>query len=147
MKKRVIWVLIVVLLLALSLGFAGCQYIGKITGGGFLYDKNNAKVTFGFNVQSEDGINAKGQFQLVDHSKKPPQIIHGTFEGKLFGLAGGKCTIKNLEGKDGTYDFTLRAEDKGEPGNSDKIWVEIYIPGPNLKYSGTIDGGNIQVHE
>jgi len=137
MRTRLSLGLVLVLILALSIGLAGC----KITGGGFL-DECDGKVNFGFNAQFK-GDDVKGQFQLVDHSTKPVTRVHGTFEGQMGSAAGGLCTVNGL----GPYPFSLYVEDEGEPGIDDYISVRIYIPGPDLKYKGTIDGGNIQVHK
>ena len=60
--------------------------------------------------------------------------------------ACGVCTIKGLDGE-GPYKFTLWVDDEGEPGIDDGIRVRLYIPDPDLKYSGRIDGGNIQAHK
>jgi hypothetical protein len=136
-----------VLVLIVTLGF-GCVLPSKavITGGGWL-EECDAKVNFGFNVQATqvEGMDydIKGQFQLVDHSGKPPTRIHGTFEGKAGQAASGFCTIN---GGEPTF-FTLYVMDWGEPAMFDYIKVRVYIPGPDLEYSGIIDGGNIQVHK
>ena len=145
MKTKLAVVLVLVLIL--TLGF-GCVYPSKatITGGGWL-EECDAKVNFGFNVQATQvegsDYDIKGQFQLVDHSFKPPLRIHGTFEGKMGSAASGFCTING----EGPFFFTLCVDDNGEPGIFDYMKVRLYVPGPDLKYSGTIDGGNIQVHK
>jgi len=142
MKTKLAVGLALVLIFTLSVGLMGCG----VTGGGFLGERGD-KVTFGFNVQltEEDGVN--GQFQLVDRDEKPPTRIHGTFDGVLYipfvgYVAGGLCTING----DGSYAFTLYADDNGEPG-IDGDYICLVIPGAGLVYEGTIDGGNIQVHE
>jgi len=135
-----------VLVLIVGLGF-GCIYPSKavITGGGWL-EECDSKVNFGFNVQATQvegsDYDIKGQFQLVDHSTKPVTRIHGTFEGKYGQAASGECRING----EGPFFFTLCVDDWGEPGMFDYMKVRVYIPGPDLKFSGKIDGGNIQVH-
>jgi hypothetical protein len=148
--KLAVWL---VLVLMVTLGF-GCLLPadGAITGGGFLENCQGDKVTFGFTVKGtqvgdcgNDEYDVKGQFQLVDHAEG--LIIHGTFDGfsALSQKAWGECTVKGSECLEGPYDFTLYALDAGEPGMNDYIKVCIEIPGPDLKFKGTLDGGNIQV--
>jgi len=136
--------LVLVLIVTLGLGCLPSKAI--ITGGGWL-DECDSKVNFGFNVQATqvEGMDydIKGQFQLVDHSTRPVTRIHGTFEGKFGSFAMGECMING----EGPHTFYLDVEDEGEPGVDDCIWVRIKIPGPDLYYSGKIDGGNIQIHE
>ncbi len=38
-------------------------------------------------------------------------------------------------------------DDDGEPGNLDRLRVRVYIPGPDLFYEDTLQGGNIQVKD
>ena len=136
-----------VLVLIVTLGF-GCLLPadGAMTGGGFLENCQGDKATFGFNVKGTqvgegDNYDVKGQFQLVDHAEK--LRIHGTFCGfsALLGIAWGECRVN----REGPFDFTLYAFDAGEPGINDYISVLIEVKGPDLKYKGTLDGGNIQV--
>jgi len=141
MKTKLAVVLALVLIFTLSVGLMGC----KVTGGGFLQESEE-RVNFGFNVQlTEAGVT--GQFQLVVHDEKPPTRIHGTFDGVLYipfvgYVAGGLCTING----EGSYPFTLYADDNGEPGIGGD-YICLVIPGDGRHYEGTIAGGNIQVHE
>jgi hypothetical protein len=139
MKTKLALGLVLVLILSLSVGLMGC----KVTGGGFLENREGDKATFGFNVQGTTLDDVKGKFQLVDHSFKPPLRIHGTFFGMLGSMALGECTING----EGPFLFQLYVDDAGEPGIDDYIYVRLFIPGPDLEYEGIIDGGNIQVHE
>lgn len=151
MKTKLAVALALVLILTLS---ASCVYPSKavVTGGGWL-EECDSKVNFGFNVQATlveltrfgADYDIKGQFQLVDHSEKPPKRIHGTFYGydESESVAVGWCTIDG----EGPYNFYLQVEDAGEPGIDDYIWVKLEISGSDIIYEGTIDGGNIQVHE
>ena len=152
MKTKLAVGLVVVLMVTLGLGCFPTD--GAMTGGGFLENCEGDKATFGFTVKGAqvgegDDYDVKGQFQLVDHARK--LIIHGTFSGfsALSQIAWGECRVKGLEcGDVGPHDFTLYAFDAGEPGIYDYISVRIDIPkccGKDLKYKGTLDGGNIQV--
>jgi hypothetical protein len=148
MKGKMIIGLVGVVAIALCAGLVGCvPPPDKVTGGGWLYTDRyeESKVNFGFNVKSDDGfLTATGQFNLVDHSTKPPTRVHGTFEGKLGQTAAGTCTING----EGPYVFTLVVGDEGEPGTDDWVRVRVYIPGPvqDLRYEGYLQGGNIQFH-
>lgn len=142
--------LVLVLMFTLGLGCGVFPTDGAITGGGFLENCQGDKSTFGFTVKGTqtgpgDCYDVKGQFQLVDHAGG--LIIHGTFDGfsAMQEKAWGECTIKGSDCYEGPYDFTLYALDVDEPGTNDYIKVCIEIPGPDLKYKGTLDGGNIQV--
>jgi len=151
MKNKLAVGLALALILTLSVGLMGCE--GTVTGGGFLGERGD-KVTFGFsfNASGESifDYDVEGQFQLVDHNDRPPTRIHGTFYGILGNAASGLCTIKGPY-PEGPHPFTLYVEDWGEPGIDDYIYVYLVIPGGgsgnDLVYEGTIDGGNIQVHE
>jgi hypothetical protein len=150
MKKKLLFGVVLVMVAALSLGLVGCVAIpDKATGGGFLENEcTGAKVTFGFNVQDTGDWCAKGQFQLVDHDDGT--CIHGSFDHftwTLFGggLAWGVCSVTSSD-TNGEYPFYIYVDDNGEPGVDDYIKVTVVIPGPDIKYKGTIDGGNIQLH-
>jgi hypothetical protein len=145
MKTKLALGLVLALILTLSFG---CIFPtdGAMTGGGFLENCQGDKVSFGFTVKgtqvgSGDNYDVKGQLQLVDHAEK--LRIHGTFSGfsAISQIAWGECKING----EGPFDFTLYACDAGEPGTNDYISVRIEISGPDLKYKGTLDGGNIQV--
>ena len=163
MKTKLGVGLVLISILALSIGLMGCAGDMHGTGGGFIEDCNGDKVTFGFNFHAtgdRSDFVAKGQFQLVDHSVKPPLRIHGTFDDvdrfwlPLIGtqyLAEGMCEIKG----EGSFKFYLYAFDDGEPGIDDFVYVHLVIPGGggfkgidnDLIYHGMIDGGNLQMHE
>ena len=159
MKSKLAMGLVLASILILSVGLMGCvgDMIG--TGGGFL-EECEGKVSFGFNFHatgSSSDYDVKGEFQLVDHGEKPPLRIHGTFEEvdslyiPLVGfqyVAKGLCTIKHPGGVYGPTSFCLYAYDAGEPGiDDDFVWIKLSIPGPDIVYSGKLDGGNIQIHE
>ena len=159
--KRILYMFGILLLVAVFvLGMAGCKVPSvKTTGGGwFIDDCTGHKVTFGFTaIPTGEDLDAKGQFQLIDHFTKPPTRIHGMFDKmKKVSMVGdttefeGKCSI------DGEWEFTLKIwfTDKGEPGADSGDEIKIKIEGwrpENSRcccydYKGTLEGGNIQVH-
>jgi len=114
---------------------------GKVTGGGQI-DKD---TNFGFTVQSPDGITIKGQLEYQD---KYMNINLHSVEITILKInrAGTKATFSGtatINGRSG-YTFRVEVEDNGEPGNKDKFTITI----PELKYTktGTLTGGNIQIH-
>ena len=162
--------LAVLLVAVLAMVGAGC----KTTGGGWFNDVDDGKVTFGFNAQSTDGdtdapppqpppgwetMAAKGQFQMVVHDTKTR--MHGTFTGTWVSSQtggesyfGGTCSVNG----EAPEPFFIQCRDLGEPGFSEGDQIIIVIgtddpgawvldPSSYLLYSGTLGGGNIQVHK
>ena len=141
---KVKYILVAILIAALALGGVGCKVTG---GGGFTNSAFNQppnKITFGFNAQvSEEDGTVKGQLQLVDHGTKPPTKVHGTFEGmSVAGNWAGTCTVNG----EGPYLLELFVVDAGEPGPDAGDFINIWVDG-TLKYSGFLEGGNIQFHK
>ena len=140
MKKK--YLLVGLLIMALAFAGVGCS---KVTGGGHFTNaalgEPPDQVTLGFNAQvSEDGT-VKGQFQLVDHGTKPPTKVHGTFDGADIDGWQGTCTVNG----EGPYPITAAFIDAGEPGPEAGDLVNVWIDG-QLRYSGFLEGGNIQSH-
>jgi hypothetical protein len=139
---KIKYILVALLIVALAALGTGC----KITGGGHFtnepFGQPLGEVNFGFNAHaSEDGV-VKGQFQLVDHSTKPPTRVHGTFEGMATaGIWDGTCTVNG----EGPYPLQVVAQDAGEPGPDAGDFINVFIDGA-LMYSGYLEGGNIQAH-
>jgi VCBS repeat-containing protein len=110
----------------------------KVTGGGSI-GKN---VNFGFEVQSKDG-DVKGELEFQDkeadiklHSISITTLtVRGDEEEAAFEGIG------KIDGKE--YEFTAEVEDNGK-GKKDKFTIEI--PERNYHVSGTLSGGNIQIH-
>ncbi len=146
---RVKLALSILLVAALALFGTGCN---KATGGGKFTDEwTGNKVTFGFNGQPTSGgetpfVNAKGQFQLVDHGTKTN--IHGTFTGtydsndETASWFSGTCSI-NGEGEN--Y-FDVTVTDLSKPGIGAGDYIVVLITGVGT-YQGYLEGGNIQVHK
>ena len=108
----------------------------KVTGGGWI---TAAKHDFGFNAQSSGGV-SKGNVNYQD--KETGQHLKGA---DVTGVAcrGPNATIVGTGTWDGVdVSFTVRVHDDGEPGDADTFSIQI---GAYSK-SGTLGGGNIQIH-
>jgi len=175
MKKLLKYVSCLAILLMVIVLFTGCKVTGGgwfpnednngNSGGGeptitvsSVGNINGAKCTFGFNAQGTktgEGLfdwEYKGQFQFKDHGtgKKihigEMMLVWGFDDGTLFGGT-------DKEGK-GVAVFVT---DMGEPGpgagDAIKIWYDLDVgslfdpPDWVPDWAGTIEGGNIQVHE
>jgi len=137
--------LVVILAVALTLGTVACV---PVTGGGWI-SPEGTKINFGFtaepNWETPCPWDAIGQFQLNDHSTKPPKRIHGTF--KIFSMEElfdegcmiyeGECRIKVKGQEDTVEDFVIMVWDEGEPGVSAEDEIEVWIDG-SLAYSGVL---------
>lgn len=152
MKFKLTTVLALLLLVALMVVGVGCS---KATGGGWFLDEEGDLVTFGFTAQPVDSdevegtIAAKGQFQLVDHSTKPPTRIHGTFTAtdaatdEWASVFEGTCSIDG----EGGHALVVGFRDEGEPGPDAGDAIAVYVDGDDDPlYEAYLGGGNIRVH-
>ena len=138
------------------------------------YGYDTTKVTFGFNAKPvgeptlifSDSYygdyyrqDAKGQMQVNLHDLGLK--IHGTFTYMEYADPSspyhnpeesadfrGTCTLKGIPGQ-----FYAKYYDRGEPGASAGDYVQVYAWASDstgyadIQFSGTIDGGNIQLHK
>lgn len=119
-----------------------------MTGGGKLGTGRDI-ATFGFNAGSRGGGGLHGQLQYNDHADGLK--VHnlsidsfGLINGTTCVTFSGSARVNNVEG----YSFTVnQACDNGEPG-VEKDTFDISVSGPGLSYSrsGTLTGGNLQLH-
>jgi hypothetical protein len=118
-----------------------------MTGGGKLGTGRDI-ATFGFNAGSRGGV-LHGQLQYIDHAASLK--VH-SLSIDSFGLSGetpcvtfsGSARVNNVDG----YSFTVnQACDNGEPGIGQDTF-DISVSGPGVAYSrsGTLTGGNLQLH-
>jgi hypothetical protein len=118
-----------------------------MTGGGKLGTGRDI-ATFGFNAGSRGGA-LHGQLQYIDHATSLK--VH-SLSIDSFGLVGeascvtfsGSARVNNADG----YSFTVnQACDNGEPGVGHDTF-DISVSGPGVAYSrsGTLTGGNLQLH-
>jgi len=118
-----------------------------MTGGGKLGTGRDI-ATFGFNAGSRGGV-LHGQLQYIDHAASLK--VH-SLSIDSFGLTGetpcvtfsGSARVNNADG----YSFTVnRACDNGEPGvGHDTFDISVSGPGVSYSRSGTLTGGNLQLH-
>jgi hypothetical protein len=157
-KLSLIGMIVVAVLLVASMAVSLACLVPsvKTTGGGWFINEgcvSEGRVTFGLNViPTGEGDEVKGQFQLVDHSDKPPTRIHGTFDElrwvSMFGMSTEFEGTFSING-DGPYDFRVEFTDKGEPGVDPGDEIKVKIFGWECRgsdYKGTLGGGNIQIH-
>ena len=119
---------------------------GKVTSGQANLDND---TNAGFNVQSGNGTEFKGQLQFSDkleeiklHSYSmtalsvDPTRTTATFKGTAM--------VNGVEG----YTFKVTVKDNGEPGTGDSFLIVIKDPANATVYAkgATLTGGNIQIH-
>ena len=120
---------------------------GKVTAGGAQLDKD---VNFGFNIQSEDGVDFKGQLQYNDKASdiklhSDEMILLSVDPAKIHAIFTGTASIGQQSG----FTFTIKIQDNGEPGTNDYFSITIFDSGGSSIYQkdGILEKGNIQVHE
>jgi hypothetical protein len=119
-----------------------------MTGGGRLGTGRDI-ATFGFNAGSRDGAGPHGQLQYDDHAQslKVHSLSIDSFElisGTTCVTFSGGARVNNVDG----YSFSVnQACDNGEPGVG-RDTFDISVSGPGISYSrsGTLTGGNLQLH-
>ncbi len=119
-----------------------------MTGGGKLGTGRDI-ATFGFNAGSREGGGLHGQLQYTDHARS--LNVHslsidsfGLITGTACVSFSGSARVNNVEG----YSFTVnQACDNGEPGvGHDTFAISVSGPGVSYSRSGTLTGGNLQLH-
>jgi hypothetical protein len=118
-----------------------------MTGGGKLGTGRDI-ATFGFNVGSRGGGGLHGQLQYNDHAKGLK--VHSLSIDSFDLISGTTCVTFSGSARvnDGDGSFTVKqACDNGEPGVG-KDTLDISVSGPGISYSrsGTLTGGNLQLH-
>ena len=119
-----------------------------MTGGGKLGTDRDI-ATFGFNAGSRGAGGLHGQLQYIDHAAglKVHSLSIDSF-GLIAGTScvsfSGSARVNNADG----YRFTVnRACDNGEPGvGRDTFDISVSGPGVSYSRSGTLTGGNLQLH-
>jgi hypothetical protein len=118
-----------------------------MTGGGKLGTGRDI-ATFGFNAGSRGGV-LHGQLQYIDHAANLK--VHslsidsfGLITGTPCVTFSGSARVNNADG----YSFTVnQACDNGEPGvGHDTFDISVSGPGVSYSRSGTLTGGNLQLH-
>ena len=144
--------------------------LGFTTGGGsFYWPGSNDRTTFGYTMKyNKKATKVQGNLVLIRHL--PDGSIYRLKSNAIDGLAlgeessfgwasfSGKTTYKEpswLEAQ-GNYTFTAYVEDHGEPGSSDRFWIEVRDKDGNVvadlsvasgapANAETLQGGNIVV--
>jgi hypothetical protein len=119
-----------------------------MTGGGKLGTGRDI-ATFGFNAGARDGGRLHGQLQYTDHaaSLRVHSLSIDSFDlmtGTSCVTFSGSARVNNVDG----HSFTVhQACDNGEPGVG-RDTLDISVSGPGISYarSGTLTGGNLQLH-
>ncbi len=165
MKNILKFGLVLLLLLSVLVIGVGCD---KMSGGGWFLDMDSGnKITVGFNAQALDEyysepdevLQAKGQFQLIDHGTK--DRIHCEFvatgEGDMDGkpwvsFFGGPATLNGEGGYVAGVEFHDNV-DYGQSGKGDLVTVVLLdaenpdFNNPVRSYGGFLSGGNARQHE
>jgi len=118
-----------------------------MTGGGKLGTGRDI-ATFGFNAGSRGGAGLHGQLQYNDHAQslKVHSLSIDSFEliSSTCVTFSGSARVNNVDG----YGFTVNSAcDNGEPGvGHDSFDISVSGPGVSYSRSGTLTGGNLQLH-
>ena len=118
-----------------------------MTGGGKLGTGRDI-ATFGFNAGSRGGV-LHGELQYIDHAGSLK--VHSLSVDSFAVIAGTPCVTfsgsARVNGADG-YSYTVnQACDNGEPGiGHDTFDISVSGPGVSYSRSGTLTGGNLQLH-
>ena len=135
----------------------------RITGGGKL-DGGRDFATFGFNARPD-----QGHVEWVQHclngTNDAPTCSLGSFTFHQSTVTGygaeaadrdhcrvwsgsGEAKFKDQASTDGTFDFTAKACDFGEPGHGkDFICFDMVDAAAAYHREGMLTGGNIQLHK
>ena len=141
MKKLLKYAVCLAMLVMVLALLTGCA--DKATGGGWFYEVcDGNKVTFGFNVQRVDECVYKGQLQAVNHETKDKIHIN-----EITLMSQVWFDTIDFVGKDkGDRWVNVTVTDKGEPGASEGDWIVIIHEEYGI-WAGSLEGGNIQLHE
>ena len=144
--------------------------LGFTTGGGWFYwPGTNDRTTFGYTMKyNKKATNIQGNLILIRHlsdgsiyrlkSNAVDGLALGEESGFGWAAFSGKATYQApswLE-PEGNYTFTVYVEDHGDPGSSDRMWVEVrdkdgvVVGALSINPDGstnavTLGGGNIVV--
>ena len=137
------------------------EHNSRITGGGKL-DRGRDFATFGLNARPEQG-HIEWVQHCLDGANGAPTCSLGSFtfhESTITDYGedadancrvwsgSGEAKFKDQASPDGTFDFTAKACDSGEPGRGrDFICFDIHDGTDVYHREGTLTGGNIQLHK
>ena len=117
-----------------------------VTGGGWITDANGDKATFGVSGGIKNTF--WGHLSFNDHngtSIKSTQVTGYTYINATTRQIKGWASVNG----EGSFPYTVTVTDNGEPGRADVF--SIVLVGANVltsySASGTLTGGNIQLHK
>jgi hypothetical protein len=121
-----------------------CTGADFVTGGGWITGPTSGKANFGVAGGIKQGA-FWGHLTYIDHGPGGPQV-KGT---GVTAYSVTNPTTRHIEGTaqvNGQDGFTYQVDvvDNGEPGRNDQFALHL---SSNYAASGTLDGGNIQLHQ
>jgi hypothetical protein len=122
-------------------GQPSCTFAEKVTGGGFVM-LGAERVNF---AVAGKNLSDWGHFLAINHGtreKLKATALMTTFDAEGFAVITGTAQVNGS----GSYSFTVRVKDNGEPGSSDQFELSSNYATMNVPLT-TISGGNIQFHK
>jgi hypothetical protein len=121
-----------------------------VTGGGWIPGLSGGKATFGFVAGfKDDKSTPSGHLTYIDHSTsakvQSTDVTTYTLDASNQRTFGGDANYNGASG----YTYKATVQDNGEPGTGvDTFSISVYNPSSVLVYtnSGTLGGGNIEIH-
>jgi hypothetical protein len=141
--KTLARILVASLLLCAAMpSVAIAQKVDRVTAGGFITGTpSGARANFGVNARNP--VAPSGHLNYVDHGISmhvvSTAITAYTIVDATTRTIAGTCTIDGVAG----FTFTATLTDLGEPGTSDTFALSL---SNGYTSSGTLVGGNVQVH-
>jgi len=124
-------------------GVAVAQHVDTVTAGGWItVAATNSKANFGLNARNSSPLT--GHLTYVDHAPTK-LVVHSTsitsytIVNATTRTFTGTCEINGVGG----FTFTCTVVDNGEPGTADTFSISL---SSGYNASGTLGGGNVQVH-
>lgn len=116
---------------------------GKVTGGGSIASASGGEAGFGFRVKANNGGVPAGGLLYVDESAGI-EVSNASFHQLT--INGTQAEFSGTALVNGvSRPFRVTVSDMGEPGTADTFSIEVLGPG-GYADSGTLTGGNVQVH-
>ena len=121
----------------------GCTPADFVTGGGWIIGPSGAKANFGVAGGIKQGA-FWGHLTYIDHGAEGPQV-KGT---GVTAYRAIDATSRHIEGTAevngaGSVTYEVDVTDNGEPGRADVFTMSL---SNGYRASGTLSGGNIQLH-
>lgn len=111
---------------------------GKVTAGGWF---DSSHRTFTFHAKAEAGATRVEGDVVYQDRERGIELHARSLTGFL--IEGTHATVRGTAEVGGTtVEFTIEADDLGEPGRSDRFAIRW----PGYEAGGTLRGGNIQIH-